>query len=249
MNNENLLIPSLDIVKQYNAMWSPNDYEKDNVEIKFALNGEEEFFTKDALKEYNIDFDEIRTGEELLNNTFDKLKEENVQLKDVQSAVILLDSIYHTQLSRLSAIFAISENIYNMIKKENLIEEIMNPEDPKDTKKLEETVEKIARAGKGNNRYNYSFATKFCNRLNPKSFPIYDQYVDELLWKYYKAEDNCFNEKFYRKDLKNYSDFFKTYKTFKECFCLDELNYKQIDEFMWTYGKIYRKINEDKQSA
>lgn len=242
MNNEKLLTPNSNIVKQYNAMWSPNDYEKDNVEIKFELNGEEKYFTKNELKKhYNMDFDEIRTGEELLNNTFDKLKEENVQLKDVQSAVILLDSIYHTQLSRLAAIFAISENIYNMIKKENLIEEIMNPEKP------ENIVSKIASAGEKNN--NYSFATKFCNRLNPKSFPIYDQYVDELLWKYYKAEDNCFNEKFYRKDLKKYSDFFKTYKTFKECFCLDELNYKQIDEFMWTYGKIYRKINEDKQSA
>lgn len=242
MNNENLLIPSLDIVKQYNAMWSPNDYEKDDVEIKFALNGEEEFFTKDALKKYNIDFDEIRTGEELLNNAFDKLKEEGVQLKDVQSAVILLDSIYHTQLSRLAAIFAISENIYNMIKKENLIEEIMNPEKP------ENIVSKIASAGEKNN--NYSFATKFCNRLNPKSFPIYDQYVDELLWKYYKAEDNCFNDISFRKDLRNYDEFLKTYKAFKKCFCLDELNYKQIDEFMWTYGKIYRKkINEDKQSA
>ena len=37
----------------------------------------------------------------------------------------------------------------------------------------------------------YSFATKYCHSHNPSKYPIYDRYVDFILWKY-KKKDNFF---------------------------------------------------------
>ncbi len=50
-------------------------------------------------------------------------------------------------------------------------------------------VDLIAKVRLGNKvRNNHSFASKFCSWHNRQEYPIYDRFVDELLWAYRKQD-------------------------------------------------------------
>lgn len=188
---------------------------------------------------YGIDFSKIKSGEELLDYMFGKLRsgnKENITLHDVEAAVFLLDSIYSTQLSRFDKIFQLSEHLYRLIKDEDLLEKIEHPKD------LPAIVDSISKRS-GSDRKNYSFATKFCSRLNPEEFPIYDRYVDMLLKKYRGKIEERTNKKLTSFDLRKYEVFLSVYEDFRQAFDLHK-TYKEIDMFIWTYGKVYEKENK-----
>ncbi len=50
-------------------------------------------------------------------------------------------------------------------------------------------VNKIAPVvtSKGQKRNNYSFASKYCSHHKPETYPIYDSYVDKMLWHFEKT--------------------------------------------------------------
>lgn len=82
--------------------------------------------------------------------------------------------------------------------------------------------------------YAYSFATKVFSFIKPDEYPILDRYVANMLKTYLSQQD---------KDISisswgNYSNYVDAYDEFKEEYDLTDFNYKEIDEFLWMYGKL-----------
>lgn len=87
----------------------------------------------------------------------------------------------------------------------------------------------------GNMRNNYSFASKYCSFHFPDVYPIYDRYVDNLLWAYQKADS--FSSPFYRYELQDYSKYRTVINNFRNYYGLVSLSLKKVDKFLWLYGK------------
>lgn len=107
----------------------------------------------------------------------------------------------------------------------------------------------------------FSFATKFCSHHDPsgKLFPIYDQFVADLLCSYSKAnipgvknrkfydysriaklEDNITGQAVLTKDKLKHAKVFKdVVEQFQLKYDLEDFSFKQIDRFLWQYGKEY----------
>ena len=81
----------------------------------------------------------------------------------------------------------------------------------------------------------YSFATKYCHWHNPESYPLYDQYVDWIIRRYNK--EYRFGEKFTAEELKHYERLKAIIEKFREHFGLRDFSFKEIDKFLWRYGK------------
>lgn len=82
----------------------------------------------------------------------------------------------------------------------------------------------------------YSFATKYVAwTFRDKNIPIVDGYVKSLLYHINKKE--CFYEKLVWNDLEDYLTYCKVYELFVEHFKLEKYSYKQIDKYLWLYGK------------
>ena len=91
------------------------------------------------------------------------------------------------------------------------------------------------RTRKNNKEINfYSFATKYCNWHNSESYAIYDSFVDKLLMAY-KKKDNF--SSFRQIDLKDFSKFKNIINDFSNFYNLTKHNLKEIDKFLWIYGK------------
>jgi len=86
----------------------------------------------------------------------------------------------------------------------------------------------------GKQRRNYSFATKYCSRHNPNSYPVYDSYVDSLLWAHRRQDE--FSD-FKRDDLRNYEKFKTIVQTFTRHYDLEGCSFKELDKFLWLYGR------------
>ncbi|WP_428742212.1 hypothetical protein [Tenacibaculum sp.] len=80
----------------------------------------------------------------------------------------------------------------------------------------------------------YSFATKYCNWHNQESYAIYDSFVEKVLLAY-KRKDK-FSD-FKTTDLKDFEMFRKIISDFLNYYGLTKHNLKQIDKFLWIYGK------------
>ena len=95
-------------------------------------------------------------------------------------------------------------------------------------------VNKIARVKIGEKTINfYSFASKYCSHHEPETYPIYDRYVDEMLW-YFKKKDK-FSE-FKRYELKEYKRFSEIVNAFKRHYGLESC-LRKIDIYLWLTGK------------
>lgn len=228
--NKQLIEPKGSIIEQYVDWWKNGEAKSVDIEL---FTNRQTFNSSDA----NIYFNDLNAGELLLDSAFRRLSSDD--LYATQTAVILLDKIYSTQL-RTPLITA------NLIHDE-IIHGLLD--DIKANKATEEelalTVDRIASvikrhkncAPKKHITFIYSFATKFCSRICPKEYPVFDGYVAYLL-NYYVSPVN---------DVKlfgNYALFVNTYKQFINKYALGGYSYQQIDRFLWTYGKALSKFAE-----
>ncbi|MCY1153017.1 MAG: hypothetical protein OWP43_11435 [Sphaerochaetaceae bacterium] len=165
--------------------------------------------------------------EKALNNLFFKVYPNNTNIHEVLIKVSTLNDFYSTNIFSpyIIAKHIITLNIDKKLKEGDisLVEDIANVSMSKD-KKI----------------YFYSFATKYCSHHQPSRYPIYDSFVDEVLW-HYKKENNY--STFKRKDLKNYNIFNKTLKDFKDFYNLNNYSLKEIDKYLWQFGKDYFNKN------
>lgn len=104
----------------------------------------------------------------------------------------------------------------------------------------------------GNERYNYSFATKYCALHQPEKFPIYDRIVAdtfESLFEqgllpiyHYKrdkaSEPNTYTKGEFAAKLKEYEFYVEFYKYFMELFDLAEFTYREVDSYIWGAFKL-----------
>lgn len=82
----------------------------------------------------------------------------------------------------------------------------------------------------------YSFASKYCSHHNQLEFPIYDSYVHKVL-RYFRNVDRFFS--FNEPDLKSYSKFKNILIEFRKFYKLDKYNLKELDKYLWQFGKKY----------
>jgi len=80
----------------------------------------------------------------------------------------------------------------------------------------------------------YSFATKYCAWHNPDCYAIYDSFVDKVLISY-RNQDN-FSD-FKNNDLRDFTSFMRIISDLKTHYQINDVSLKDIDKFLWMYGK------------
>ena len=102
-------------------------------------------------------------------------------------------------------------------------------------------------------RFNYSFATKYCALYQPEKYPIYDSIVaktfvsffeQSLLPKYKlikrekSTQPNSFTKGEFAAKLKEYDFYVSFYDYFMKLFDLTNFTYREIDSYIWGAFKV-----------
>lgn len=172
--------------------------------------------------------DEYRKKEEALNKLFFELCPKNTDIKDILLKASTLNDFYSTNIF---SIYPVAKHIQDKGIDSKLKEGDIS------------AVSGIQFVTIGDKTWNfYSFASKYCSHHNPEEYPIYDSYVDKVLW-YFKCLDKENNKpsfsNFKRKDLKDYAKFKGIIIEFQKFYGLNEYSLKQIDQYLWQLGKEY----------
>lgn len=160
--------------------------------------------------------------EKVLHFLFKKQFPDNTKIEDILLKVTVLNDFYKINIYRHSDPYTVSKHILRR----------------KIDKKLRsgdiDLVNKIAPViSRGETKTLYSFASKYCHHHKPEIYPIYDRYVDEMLW-YFKKKDK-FSE-FKRYELKEYRRFSEIVNAFKRHYGLESC-LRKIDIYLWLTGK------------
>jgi hypothetical protein len=146
----------------------------------------------------------------------------NTQLEEVLLKVAALNGLYNTNIY---AVYDVAEHIW----KSDIDSEL-----EKHSLEVVETIA-VVEVEKGQFRRNYSFATKYCSFHVPEVYPLYDGYVDGLLWAYQRQDR--FDE-FLHKDLwEDYPRYVQILKRFRDYYGLAGLSWREIDKFLWLYAR------------
>ena len=86
----------------------------------------------------------------------------------------------------------------------------------------------------GLNRKDYSFATKYCSWHRPDEYPIYDDNVGKILWKY-QQQDQFGN--FCKNELRIFHRYKSIHQSFKTHYNLNTCPPRMLDKFLLLYGK------------
>ena len=149
----------------------------------------------------------------------------NVHLEDILLKISVLNDLYSTNIL---GTFAMARHIQKLE-----IDKALKIGDPY-------LVNRIAlghniRSSKTTKEMNfYSFATKYCNWHNLEQYAIFDSFVEKILMAY-KKQDNF--SKFSRAELRDFPTFRRVIRDFIHFYGLDGHNLKEIDKFLWIYGK------------
>jgi hypothetical protein len=172
--------------------------------------------------------EEYCNKEKALKKLFLKLCPKNTDIKDILLKASTLNDFYSTNIY---SIYLVAERIYKM-KIDSKLEE-------GDISAVSD-IKSVIIGGK--KKELYSFASKYCSHHKPEEYPIYDSYVDKVLW-YFKCRDKKNNKpsfsNFKRKDLKDYAKFKSIILEFRDYYGLTNFTLKQIDQYLWKIGKEY----------
>ena len=160
-------------------------------------------------------------ADEILKDIFKKDKE-NIDLAIIYQKVVLLNSLYYTNIFSM---FDVALHIKKIKDFKNRI----NKGDPL-------LVLEIANIKIKNKEKNfYSFATKYCFWNNDRKYPIYDRLVTKMLKEY--SYNNLFDFNCKGVDFKNYEQFRDIINDFCEAFNLPrEARYRKLDKYLWQKG-------------
>ena len=195
--------------------------------------------TNELVDEYIANFNRdnrYQTADHAIIKLF-KAFPENKKLEDILLKISVLNDLYSTNIL---GTFKMSEHILQLDIDDRLIQG-----DP-------EIVNEIAtghgiKTKKNNKELNfYSFATKYCNWHNQEDYAIYDSFVDKVLMAF-KRNDNNFSE-FKQSDLKYFKKFKNIIQDFVKYYGLKH-NLKEIDKFLWKYGKEKFQAYYEKRTA
>ena len=183
----------------------------------------------ESVREYLNKFDrnkELVVVEDVLAELFARYPG-NQNLRDVLIKATVLNALYST-------------NIYDIVKMANhILSKNIGAKLQMGSPELVDEIARVEMSGKIRN--NYSFASKFCHWHKPDMYPIFDGYVEQLLWAY--REQSSFME-FKRDDLRKYPRYKEIIEGFKNHYGLTQFSLRELDKFLWGYG---RQLFETKQ--
>ena len=87
---------------------------------------------------------------------------------------------------------------------------------------------------RGETRFFYSFATRYCCYHHPELYPIYDFLIEQFLKLYYKRTNGVVIEDH---QLFHYTSFRHLMREYLDAFHLPLNSYWELDKFIWAYGK------------
>ena len=172
------------------------------------------------LKKWN-ELEDYSSQEEAVNRVFRDYAS-NKELENILIKCSILNDFYSTNIFK---IYPVAKHIQSLN-----IDTRLKDGDPT----LVDEIAKITIGGKTKNFY--SFASKFCSHHNQLDFPIYDSYVHKVL-KYYRNVDRFYD--FEENDLKVYPKFKNILIEFRSFYKLDKYNLKELDKYLWQFGKEY----------
>lgn len=175
------------------------------------------------LEKFNND-ERYFPADEAILNLFEAFPN-NKKLEDILLKISVINDLYSTNIL---GTFKMAKHIQRL----NVDDEIRvgNPE----------IVNRIALGHgicnkKKNREINfYSFATKYCNWHNQEQYAIYDSFVEKVLIAYRNRDKFS---SFHRLELKEFSKFKKIISDFAAFYKISNYNLKEIDKFLWIYGK------------
>lgn len=169
----------------------------------------------DELKDYSIQ-------EEAIDELFAGSYKSNKELKNIMIKCSILNDFYSTNIFK---IYPVACRILEL----DIDERLANGDIT-----LVNDIASVTINGK--KKYFYSFASKYCSHHNQMEFPIYDSYVDIVL-RYFRKADKFYN--FKNEDLKDYCKFNNILLKFREYYELQEFSLKELDKYLWQFGKFY----------
>jgi hypothetical protein len=144
----------------------------------------------------------------------------NRDIEDVLLKVVALNGLYSTNIY---GTYAVAMHICAL------------DIDPQLERNSVDVVDQVARVRLGGKaKHLYSFATKYCSWHVPDAYPIYDTFIEQLMWAY--GESGRFAQ-FARTDLRDYPRFKEIVERFQAYYGLTEFSFKQLDKFLWRYGR------------
>ena len=181
---------------------------------------------ENKIRKLQMGFETCKPGDELLKELFKKICEiDSPTEKQIQEAVIVLDSLYNTNLQN---VMTTSRNLSDRLSE-------IKPKIKQNDYLVIDTITEINRQGE-NKSYNnkiFSFATKFCSFINP-AYRIFDRFSSNLLYMFLSIKGDDIE----LKKLGNYGYFIQKYNDFIQKYKLEDFVDRDIDIFLWMYGKV-----------
>ena len=197
----------------------------EEINIDFAKKYLDKYEGKNIPKNKD-EYEHYREEDKVIKFLFRKAYPNNTVYEEILTKVLILNVFYSTQIMAPRAVaqkICNCEQIDERIQKGN--EDVVNDI---------ATITFNTKTGEIKKRCFYSFATKYCCNSNPEKYPIYDKNVAYIL-KLYNKKDKF--AEFKNSDLKNYAKFKEIIDKFRDHYKLNDLNYRDLDHFLWTYGK------------
>lgn len=171
-----------------------------------------------------------RLQEDALDKLFFALCPENTDMSDILLKVAALNNFYSTNIFSVYSVakHILSLNIDDRLKAGDVT--------------LVSDIQKVTINGVEKNFY--SFATKYCSHHKPLDYPIYDSYVEKVLC-YFRDSDKF--TLFKTSELKDYEQLKEILIDFRAFYGLDQYNLKEIDKYMWQFGKEYFSKSYEKK--
>ena len=175
------------------------------------------------IKKFNND-DRYYPADQAITKLFDAFPK-NEYLEDILLKISVLNDLYSTNIL---GTFAMAKHIQKLG-----IDNALNIGDPHIVNKI--AVGHGIKSSKTKKELNfYSFATKYCNWHNLEQYAIFDSFVEKILLAY-KKQDKFTN--FTKAGLRDFPTFKRVVQDFMCFYDLNGHNLKEIDKFLWIYGK------------
>lgn len=171
-----------------------------------------------------------------LKKLFTKTHPQNTLIDDIILKATALNTVYNTYITSRYSVYPVAQHILEL----NIDERLGDG----DETLVNELMRVLYRDGKKIDHY--SFATKYCSFHNPDAFPIYDSFVAKILWHFQQAEGFAVYgkgigdiESYKTEVLKDYPTFKCVLNEFRRHFGLEKYTPKELDQYLWQFGKEY----------
>lgn len=163
-------------------------------------------------------------ADQAIINLFQKFPK-NRKIEDILLKISVINDLYSTNIF---GTFILAKHILQLN-----IDNALETADPSVVNKIAIGHGISKPKGVGDRNF-YSFATKYCNWHKKDSYPIYDRFVEKILIAY-RNNDNF--STFDDIELKDFKRFKEIIEDFRKHYSLTKHNLKEIDKFLWIYGK------------